>query len=669
MSGCGPERTAASGQRRRIARRKAPEPCAGGCCGGGTAIMPLSAPAGHPHAPALMARGARWRMGLAAAAALGAEVTHWAASPEWLSALLALVAVALVGLRVFRKGLVALCHADLNINALMTTAVIGAFLLRQWPEAAAVLVLFELAERIEARSLDRARNAIRGLMDLSPEMASVRQADGGWVDVPAAEVPVGSIIRVLPGGRIPLDGTVSSGSSAVDQSPITGESLPVDKGPGDPVYAGTVNQAGLLEFQVNALASRTTLARIIHAIEEAQARRAPIQRFVDRFARVYTPLVFAFALAVAVIPPLVAGGGWSIWTYRGLVLLVIACPCALVISTPITLVSGLTAAARKGILIKGGLHLEQGAGLAWLAFDKTGTLTHGRPVLVDLEWLPGARGHEGIAVSLAARSDHPVSRAIAASGRSEGPPAPDVAEFTALPGRGLRGSVGGVTYHLGSHRLIHDAGLCSPELEARILRHEELGRTVVLLADPLRALGLFAVADTLREESREAIAELHALGIRTAMLTGDNHTTARAIAGQVGIDEVRAELLPEDKLRAIESFSRHGRVGMVGDGINDAPALARADIGFAMGAAGSDTAMETADVALMDDGLGKLAQFVHLSRETRRILRQNITLALVIKGSFLALTLAGLGTMWMAVFADMGASLLVIANSLRILKR
>jgi len=608
-------------------------------------------------------------MGLAAAAALGAEVTHWAASPEWLSALLALVAVALVGLRVFRKGLVALCHADLNINALMTTAVIGAFLLRQWPEAAAVLVLFELAERIEARSLDRARNAIRGLMDLSPEMASVRQADGGWVDVPAAEVPVGSIIRVLPGGRIPLDGTVSSGSSAVDQSPITGESLPVDKGPGDPVYAGTVNQAGLLEFQVNALASRTTLARIIHAIEEAQARRAPIQRFVDRFARVYTPLVFAFALAVAVIPPLVAGGGWSIWTYRGLVLLVIACPCALVISTPITLVSGLTAAARKGILIKGGLHLEQGAGLAWLAFDKTGTLTHGRPVLVDLEWLPGARGHEGIAVSLAARSDHPVSRAIAASGRSEGPPAPDVAEFTALPGRGLRGSVGGVTYHLGSHRLIHDAGLCSPELEARILRHEELGRTVVLLADPLRALGLFAVADTLREESREAIAELHALGIRTAMLTGDNHTTARAIAGQVGIDEVRAELLPEDKLRAIESFSRHGRVGMVGDGINDAPALARADIGFAMGAAGSDTAMETADVALMDDGLGKLAQFVHLSRETRRILRQNITLALVIKGSFLALTLAGLGTMWMAVFADMGASLLVIANSLRILKR
>ncbi|TJZ74193.1 heavy metal translocating P-type ATPase [Chitiniphilus eburneus] len=612
-----------------------------------------------------------WPLALAGAAALGAEAVDWLAGPVWLAAALAITAVALSGLTTYRKGWVAIRNGNLNINALMSIAVTGALLLGQWPEAAMVMVLFTVAELIEARSLDRARNAIAGLLQLAPEQATVRQPDGGWLAMDATAIAPDSTVRVRPGERLALDGVIVAGRSTLDQSPITGESLPVDKAEGDAVFAGTINQAGSFEYSVTAAAGNSTLARIIHAVEAAQGARAPTQRFVDRFARVYTPLVFALALAVAVVPPLVLGGGWYDWVYKALVLLVIACPCALVISTPVTIVSGLATAARRGILIKGGVYLEQGRTLRWLALDKTGTLTHGKPVQTDFEPradLPAATCR-ALAASLARRSDHPVSLAIAQAADADGVPRHEVDAFAALAGRGVQGRIDNADYWLGNHRLIEELGRCSPELEARLDALERQGRSVVALLDAQRVLALFAVADTVKDSSRAAVAELHALGVNTVMLTGDNPHTAQAIADQVGIDQARGNLLPDDKRAAVESLSAQGTVGMVGDGINDAPALARADIGFAMGAMGTDTAIETADVALMDDDLRKVAAFVRLSRRTHAVLVQNITLALGIKAVFLLLTLAGLGTMWMAVFADVGASLLVVGNGLRLLRQ
>ena len=621
----------------------------------------LTEPAGKPW----------WPLALAGVAALGAETVNWAGLPEWFSALLALIAIAIGGIGTYQKGWIALRHGNLNINALMSIAVTGAVLLRQWPEAAMVMVLFTLAELIEAKSLDRARNAIRSLVQLTPELATVQQADGNWVELPVKAITIGQIVRVKPGERVALDGLVMSGQSSINQAPITGESLPVEKTVGDNVFAGTINESGSFEYRVTAESTHSTLARIIHAVEEAQGARAPTQRFVDQFAKVYTPAVFAFALAIALVPPLLLSGDWHDWVYRALVLLVIACPCALVISTPVTIVSGLAAAARRGILIKGGVYLEEGYKLAWLAFDKTGTITHGKPVLTDTVMLDQPSGLEAvrIATSLAARSDHPVSRAIATNGQQNGTVLLDVADFAAIPGRGVRGTVGDVHYQLGNHRLIHELGVCTPPLEAQLGDLEEQGKTVILLTDGERVLVLFAVADTVKDSSRAAIQALHELGIKTVMLTGDNAHTARAIAAQIQIDEALGDQLPEDKLRAIERYAQSGKVGMVGDGINDAPALARADIGFAMGAAGTDTAIETADVALMDDDLNKIARFVRLSRTTRTVLVQNITLALIIKAVFLVLTLLGMGTMWMAVFADMGASLLVVANGLRLVRQ
>jgi Cd2+/Zn2+-exporting ATPase len=478
------------------------------------------------------------------------------------------------------------------------------------------------------------------------------------------------MVRVKPGERIALDGEIVAGNSTVNQAPITGESLPVDKAENDPVFAGTINQSGSFEFRVTALATNTTLARIIHAVEAAQGNRAPTQRFVDQFARVYTPAVFAVALATALVPPLVFGSPWVAALYKSLVLLVVACPCALVISTPVTIVSGLAAAARRGILIKGGVYLEGGRKLAVLALDKTGTITHGKPEQTDFEDLSGnAYNMRRVAASLAARSDHPVSLAIARAAQSANVAPMDVVDFSALPGRGVRGTIEGQLYHLGNHRLIDELGLLTPSLEKQLDTLERQGKSVVMLATQSMVLGLFAVADTVKQSSRLAIGELHALGVRTLMLTGDNQHTAEAIARQVGIDEARGNLLPEDKLRTIEALvGGVAKVGMVGDGINDAPALARADIGFAMGAAGTDTAIETADVALMDDDLRKLPAFLRLSRTTASILTQNIVLALGIKAAFIALTFLGHATMWMAVFADMGASLLVVFNGLRLLR-
>jgi Cd2+/Zn2+-exporting ATPase len=614
-----------------------------------------------------------WPLALSGLTALGAEVIHFtSAAPDWVVAIVALVSILSGGFGTYKKGWIALKNRNLNINALMSIAVTGAILIGQWPEAAMVMFLFTAAELIEARSLDRARNAISGLMQMTPEQATVLQADGNWREQEVKSVDLGARVRVKPGERIALDGAVVSGSSTIDQAPITGESLPVEKTVGDKVFAGTINQAGSLEYTVTAAANNSTLARIIHAVEQAQGARAPTQRFVDQFSKIYTPAVFVFALAVAIIPPLFMGAAWFDWIYRALVLLVVACPCALVISTPVTIVSGLAAAARKGILVKGGVYLEDGFKLDYLALDKTGTITHGKPVQTDyLSLDPTADASApAIAAALAGRSDHPVSLAIANAAVDKDFAALPVDNFAALGGRGVKGDINGQTYHLGNHRLIEELGLCSPQLEEKLFALEKQGKSVVLLLDSAGPLALFAVADTVKETSREAIRQLHELGVKTLMLTGDNVHTAQAIAAQVGIDEARGDLLPTDKLQAIEDLYKQGhRVGMVGDGINDAPALARAEIGFAMAAAGTDTAIETADVALMDDDLRKIPAFISLSRNTASILKQNIALALVIKAIFLAVTFAGLATMWMAVFADMGVSLLVVFNGLRLLRK
>lgn len=612
-----------------------------------------------------------WPLALAGVAAAGAEFFEWfAIGPHWLVAVLAIAAILGAGLPTYRKGWIALKNRNLNINALMSIAVTGAMLIGQWPEAAMVAVLFAIAELIEAKSLDRARNAIRGLLQLAPEQATVL-VDGQWQELPAKTVTLDARVRVRPGERIALDGEVLDGRSSVNQAPITGESLPVEKQAGDTLFAGTINGESALEYRVTRVADNSTLARIIHAVEEAQGSRAPTQRFVDQFSRIYTPAVFLIAIATALLPPLFFGGAWLDWVYRALVLLVIACPCALVISTPVTIVSGLSAAARLGILIKGGVFLEMGRSLSWIALDKTGTLTEGRPRQTDFTALRETTAGDvrALAASLAARSDHPVSHAVAQAAEADDIALYSVGELTALPGRGVKGEIDGRTYHLGNHRLVEELELCSQELEARLDALEQQGKTVIVLLDSEGPLALFAVADGVKETSREAIAQLHALGVKTLMLTGDNPHTANAIGAQVGIDEALGNLLPEDKLREVKQRQEGGqRVGMVGDGINDAPALARADIGFAMGAAGTDTAIETAGVALMDDDLRKLPSFIRLSRQTHRVLMQNITLALGIKAVFLALTLAGEGTLWMAVFADMGASLLVVFNGLRLLR-
>jgi Cd2+/Zn2+-exporting ATPase len=605
--------------------------------------------------------------------ALAAESIAYAfPATTWLKALgmgMALGAIFLAGFGVYAKGMAALRQGRLNINALMSVAVTGAFLIGQWPEAAMVMALYAIAEAIEARAVDRARGAIKSLLALSPEQAEVRQENGGWLRIGVKSVALNSVVRIAPGERVPLDGTVLAGQSAVDQSPVTGESLPVDKGPGDEVFAGTINQASALEIRVTSAASDSTLSRIIKAVEEAQATRAPTQRFVDQFAAIYTPAVFALALLVAVLMPWVAGLTWLEAVYKALVLLVIACPCALVISTPVSVVSGLAAGARRGILIKGGVYLEEARKIKAVALDKTGTITEGKPKLVAFEPIAPDEPEQRVellAKSLAARSDHPVSKAIAQGLAVQ---AQEVEAFEAVAGRGVQGVIDGHPYILANHRWIEERGQCSAPLEARLAVHEEAGRTVTILANRDRVIALFAVADTIKPSSIEAISEMKALGVVPIMLTGDNAATARTVGHLAGISEIRGNLLPEDKLKAIEEFQgKYGVTAMTGDGINDAPALAKANIGFAMGAAGTHTAMEAADVVVMNDDLRRLPETIRLSKRTHVILWQNITLALGIKAVFLLMAIFDDASMWMAVFADMGASLLVVFNGLRLLK-
>lgn len=666
-----------------------PAPCCG--CGAGAPIS-LQAPAkaghahehahdqgqahehgdGHDHGPLPGIA----RLALSLVAAIGAELLHFFApdTTAWHVAGmgLAALAIALAGVGIYKSGLRSLLRRELGIDALMAVAVTGAFLIGQWPEAAMVMALYALAELIEHRAADRARHAISSLMALAPDQADALGEDGTWRRVAARDVAQGATVRVRPGERLPFDGVVILGNGAVDQSSVTGESMPVDKSAGDTLFAGTINLGSELQFRVTAAAGNTTLDRIIHAVEEAQATRAPTQRFVDRFAAVYTPAVFLIALALAVLAPLLLGWGWLDAIYKALVLLVIACPCALVLSTPVTVVSALTAGARRGILIKGGNHLEAARTLKAIALDKTGTITEGKPKLVHWQVWNGAQPADvqRAAAGLAGRSDHPVSRAIHA-GIAEDlrADAYDITDFKALPGCGTEGRIAGDLLVLGNHRLIEDRGQCSNALEAVLREHESQGRTVTLLASARGVVGVFAVADIVKPQARDAIAELAAMGVAPVMLTGDNEATARAVAQQAGITELRGNLLPEDKQDAIRELQRrHGPTGMTGDGINDAPALAQADIGFAMGKAGTDIAMEAADVVIMNDDLHRLAETVRLSRRTHSVLWQNISLAVGIKGVFLLLAVAGQATMWMAVFADMGASLLVIGNGLRLLR-
>ena len=626
----------------------------------------------HDHNDASFPSGIQ-KYALALALAVGAESIAFFAPDtrifQGLGMVLSVGAIALAGFSTYVKGLAALRNFRLNINALMTVAVTGAFLIGQWPEAAMVMALYAIAEMIEARAVDRARGAIKSLLDLTPETAEIRQSDGSWQIVPVGSVVLDAVVRIKPGARIPVDAAIVIGSTSVDQSSVTGESIPVDKAPGDAVFAGTINTTATIEVRVTALPSNSVLSRIIHAVEQAQGSRAPTQQFVDKFAAIYTPAVFVLALGVAIFTPWLMDWTWAQAIYKALVLLVIACPCALVISTPVTVVSGLAAAARRGILIKGGVHLEGARKIKVVALDKTGTITEGKPVLVDTEFVKSEVPEWQVlrwAADLSAHSDHPVSKAIA---KSLDPGSSVLQDFKVIAGRGVEALVDGQLLILGNHRLIEDRKLCSSSIEARLAELEALGRTVTMLASQTQVLVIFAVADTIKETSREALAQLHALGVTSVMLTGDNEATAKTIAKQAGIDDARGNLLPEDKLMAIEELQkRYGLTAMTGDGINDAPALARSDIGFAMGGAGTDTAMEAADVVIMNDDLRRIPETIVLSRKTQAILWQNITLALGIKAVFLVLALFNGASMWMAVFADMGASLLVVFNGLRLLR-
>ncbi|WP_370682118.1 heavy metal translocating P-type ATPase [Comamonas sp. GB3 AK4-5] len=606
-----------------------------------------------------------------------AEAAHWGKSTlpwlEYAGMALAVVAIGLAGLGVYKAGLKDLAKLKLGIHALMAVAVTGAFLIGQWPEAAMVMALYAAAERIEDQAMERARQAIRSLLQLAPETADVILADGNVRKTAVAEVALGALVRIAPGARVPLDGTVTQGESSVNQAPITGESALADKEPGDALFAGSVNQHGMLTMEVTAPATDSLLARIVHAVEQAQATRAPTQRFVDRFAQVYTPAVLVLAVLLAVLAPWLLGWAWHDAVYQALALLVIACPCALVLSTPVTVVSALTAAAQRGILMKGGRSLETARLLHAVALDKTGTLTSGSPSLVHWQaWTGDATASQPqdlarTAWRLASGSDHPVSRAIAA-GLPSGPASDAVQHLQALPGRGVQALLDGQRWTLANLRWAREQQLSNPALEALLEQQEAQGRTVTLLADGQAVRALFAVADPLRPQAAEAVTQLLALGVTPVVLSGDNQATVSTIAAEAGIRDARGSLLPQDKLDALAVLQRDvGPTGMTGDGINDAPALAQSDLGFAMGGRHSTgMAMETADVVLMNDDLRRIPETIRLSHKAHAVLWQNIALALGIKAAFFGLAMAGMATMWMAVMADMGVSLLVVANGLRL---
>ena len=609
-----------------------------------------------------------WGSGVTLAAGLVMQLSPAAAPFSWIPYT---AAVALGGVQTSRRAWISLRARVLDINVLMLVAVAGAMILGEWSEGASVVFLFALAQLLESRAMERARGAIRALMDLAPAEALVR-AGSSERRVPVDDVRIGDLIVVRPGEKVPLDGRVHAGESHVNQSPVTGESLPVEKVAGSEVFAGTINGRGALEITVTRLRRDSTLSRIVHLVERAQAQRAPSQTFVDRFARIYTPVVLVLAALVATVAPLVLGGSWPDWIYRSLVLLVISCPCALVISTPVSIVSALAAAARKGVLIKGGARLERLAAVRCVAFDKTGTLTRGELRVIDVAATDGAGPAEvlRLAASLESRSEHPIGRAIVDRARFEDVTLAGAVGFQALPGLGAEGVVGGERVTVGNHRLFEQRGLCSSAAHERVESMAASGCTPVMVARGQQTIGVISVADEPRETAKAVIEMVRDHGVEhVVLLTGDHEVPAKAVAASLGITDYRASLLPEDKVAAVQELRRqYGALAMVGDGVNDAPALATADVGIAMGVAGSAAALETADVALMADELAKIPFAIRLSRAASRNIKMNIAFSLVLKAAFLVMAFAGTATLWMAVVADMGASLIVIANALRLLR-
>jgi Cd2+/Zn2+-exporting ATPase len=571
-----------------------------------------------------------------------------------------------------RNGLLMLVRGrQLDINFLMLVAAIGAVMIGQFEEAAAVVFLFSLGNALQVYTLGKTRHSIQTLMELSPNKALVRR-DGKEVVLDVEEIQRGEIVIVRPGERLPMDGLVVDGFSAVNQAPLTGESMPVTKQPGDEVFAGTINGQGSLEISVTRLARDNTIARIIQMVEDAQAQRAPSQQFVDRFARYYTPIVIIGALLVAVIPALLFNQPFSKWLYQALAMLLVACPCALVISTPVSIVSAIGNAARHGVLIKGGAYLEEMGNISVMAFDKTGTLTYGKPRVTDV--IPIGKISRKRLLSLAAgiesRSEHLLGEAILSAAREQDVPVPAVTCFQAVTGMGAKGEISGRLYLIGSKRFFAEMGIALGDA-ARVMESlQKDGKTAVALGTEEEILGVIAVADVLRNNSRSTLRRLKKEGIsRVVMLTGDSRTTARVVAEKVGVDDYRAELMPEDKVRVVQDLlKKYQKVAMVGDGVNDAPAMAVSTVGIAMGVAGTDTALETADIALMADDLSKLPYAIKLSRKTVGIIKQNIFLALAIKLAILSLVIPGLLTLWLAVVADMGSSLLVTLNGMRLIR-
>ncbi len=607
-----------------------------------------------------------------ASGALGSEGMGVAEGVPRLAILLYLFSITAGVWQVFPKAWRSAVSLRPDINLLMTVAVVGAAAIGEWFESATVAFLFSVSLVLESWSVGRARRAIAALMELAPPSARVRDASGAEKEVPPDQVVVGATFIVRPGEKIPLDGQVARGESDVNQAPITGESVPVEKTVGSEIFAGTINGDGTLEIECTKRAEDSTLANIIRMVGQAQSRRAPSEKWVEKFARVYTPIVMGIAGVILLVQPLGFGVPWSEGLYNALVLLVIACPCALVISTPVSVVASLAAAAKNGVLIKGGVFVEAPAHLQAIAMDKTGTLTEGKPAVVDI--VPLSR-HDEIellqrAAALESQSNHPLARAILATAKERKIEIPAVDEFEIIQGKGATGRIEGTLYWLGSHRYLEERKQETPEIHEQLVAAQHAGRTVVVIGNATHVCGFITLADTLRPTAAETLLRLRHAGVEhLVMLTGDNQGTADVIAGEVGIDEVHAELLPADKVRAVESLvEKYGHVAMIGDGVNDAPALARATLGIAMGAAGSDAAIETADIALMADDLSKLPWLIKHSRRTLAIIRQNIIFSLAVKALFVVLTFAGFASLWAAIAADMGASLLVIFNGLRLLK-
>ncbi|MFN0066485.1 MAG: heavy metal translocating P-type ATPase [Limisphaerales bacterium] len=634
---------------------------------------------GHDHSGGVARRQVVLVAVSGAAIAIGFLLLWTKMSPGWLSQVAFAIGTLTGGALVLPGALASVRRFRLDMNVLMTVAVAGAWAIGEEAEGAAVVFLFAFAELLETWSVSRANRAVASLLELTPATALRLKDDGSTEETAAAEVLVGDRILVRSGARLPLDGEVVAGESSVNQAPITGESVPVEKALGATVFAGTINGEGSLTVRVTKPAGDSTLARIIRLVQEAGESKAPTQRFVDRFAGIYTPVVFLLAVLTALVPPLLFDGAWSEWIYRALALLVIACPCALVIATPVSIVSGLTALARRGVLVKGGEHLENIGRLRALAVDKTGTITEGRPGVREI-LRRGTLSEADIlarAAAIDAHSEHPLARCIVAEAKAQGLTWPEATGYQARIGRGALATIAGHLHFVGNHRLAHELGLCTPELESVLAGAEARGLTLVVLGHaphdgcPGEVLGIIAASDTIRPEAKEALASFKALGISpVVMLSGDNQRTVDAVARAAGLTEARGDLLPEDKVTEIRRLlAAHSYVGMVGDGVNDAPALALATVGIAMGAAGSDTAIETADLALMKDDLRKLAEAITVGRRSLRIIRFNVGFAVLVKAVFLILAFTGHTSLWLAIFADTGATLLVIANALRLLRQ